>query len=177
MLVVITLTKSIHRDPHTRAFMTVKPIGILSQTTGCQPISWFVFYCCDKTPGQKANWRRKNLFQLTALRPPSILREAGARAEAEVLRDAACWLILYSLLSLLSYTSLEGHPAHSGLGPPTSITSQENIPEICLPDNLMGASCAFEVLTSQMTLPCIKERKNKTNQDNFLFESHSFNIL
>jgi hypothetical protein len=28
--------------------------------------------------------------------------------------------------------------AHSGLGPPTSIINRENVPQICLHDNLMG---------------------------------------
>lgn len=48
------------------------------------------------------------------------------------MEDAAYWLFLHGLLSLLSYTSqdhmLRGSTAHSELVPPISIINQENDP-------------------------------------------------
>jgi hypothetical protein len=63
---------------------------------------------------------------------------------------------MFILLSYTSQNHLAGDgTAHSGLGP-TSNINQKNAPQISLQASLMEAFFSVEVLSSQVTLVCVK---------------------
>lgn len=68
------------------------------------------------------------------------------------------------MFRLLSYTTEDhlsrGGTSHSGRGPPISILSQENAPQLCPRVNLMETIPQVRVLLeSQVTLVCVKLTK------------------
>lgn len=75
-------------------------------------------------------------------------------------------MLLLGVLSYLAYAILfacsGAGTAHSGLGPPMSIISQETIPQACLQANLTKAFLSiefFSIPSPQMMLACIKSNK------------------
>ena len=79
-------------------------------------------------------------------------RNLEVETEAEAIR--ASWLGPCGLLSLLSYIT-QDHlfaQSHSGLGPPTSISSRENAPQTCLQTNLMATLSQLRFAPSR---PCV----------------------
>lgn len=101
----------------------------------------------------------------------NLRREGQERQERKQRprKTAALWLALCSLLSLISYTTRapaqEWHPTHSGLGPPTTITNQENAPHVG--NNLMGASIQSKFPVSLSLQARIKLKKS--NQYSLLY--------
>lgn len=88
---------------------------------------------CDKHHDQKQRGG-KGLFCLYF--QPS-LRDVRAGTEAEAKEERCYWPALPSLLSLLSYRTLDHLP---GDGMSTSIINQEYAPQTCFWDNLIGTS-------------------------------------
>lgn len=104
------------------------------------------FCCCDKTL-TKTNLGRKKFISFLTLRLQSSTEDGQDRNTSEALAvetiESRCLLAcsLRLMLSYLPYTAQVHLPrkgtTHSGLGPPTLISNQENIPQTCPQANLM----------------------------------------
>lgn len=86
-----------------------------------------VVFCCYNTTLAKTNWGRRGLICLTHPSHSGSLREVRAEPQAGQRqgpwRKAAHWLAPHTLLGLLLYN--RGLPAHSRLGPLTSIQKRK----------------------------------------------------
>lgn len=86
-------------------------------------VSCSSFYCCDKT-----TWEGKGLFHLAAYyHQGKSRRDSGGRKHRPG-KNSAYWLALWLHQSAFLHNPgppAQGGPAHSGLGPHTSITNQE----------------------------------------------------
>lgn len=92
-----------------------------------------------QTPRPKATWEEADLFHLEdyssslrEVRAETRGRNLGAGAEAEAMESAAYGLAPRGSRSATFLTPPQEHP--QWLGPPTSITTQDNTPQICHSD-------------------------------------------
>lgn len=115
------------------------------------------FCCCDKILWAKSTRGNKGLSQLTVHIRVHPQRKSGQEVKAGTDAEASeeCTLLI-CLLSLLSY-SIQDQPSRCctvicAMGPPSSITNQENDPQ----GNLQREFFSTEVPLSQMTVACVR---------------------
>lgn len=114
----------------------------------------------------KSHLSRKGLFGLHIPIMQFIEGSRGRNPEAELKqrlwRNSAYWLTPHGLLSRLSYTSWHHlprcGPPGSELGPPASVTNQENAPQTHLWATWRRHSLSYDP-SSQIRLGCVKLTK------------------
>lgn len=108
---------------------------------------WFAFYCCDKHHDQKQRGR-KRVIQLILIGHDTPLGRVRTGAQtgggAETMGERC--VQAHSLPGLHSPGHLPRSATHSGLGPPTLITNQNNPSDTATDQSVLGRPSSQETL-------------------------------
>lgn len=120
------------------------------QWDGDWMMPWFSNCCCD-TYWTKATWGEKGYFSLHfQVTPHRWWNHGGIQLTYP----------LCGLVSLVSYTTQDHLPGDgtTGCGPgsPISVSKQKNVPQKHPGANLMVAVSSTEILSSQVTVSCVR---------------------